>query len=422
MLINQRNHVSQNQTATLTRKFTLLVLSLLLFTQFLTAQGTYMGSGSVTQGLGATTIANLMPSCPSNHITPLGKITSTDKKEWVVPSETNFLAGPYASDLHNACNKFEPTTLSGVNLNNIPVKVIDSDGEVITGYIFCDNFFELYINGTLIAVDPVPFTPFNSCVVKFKVAKPYTIAVKLVDWEENVGLGSEIQSPSVLYHPGDGGFIAQFSDGTVTDASWKTQTFYIAPIENLSAVVELPDGTRSTAAATTNPSCNANCYGIHYDIPLDWNTTGFNDSGWPNAILYAASKVTNSPAYTNFALSAWPQAKFIWSSNLILDNLVLSRKTVPKSTSVTNIKKTGTLGISYDSSLGINIQTENEITGATIRLTDTEGKLLLQWDNVSIQDHSSIELKTENNLPSGLYLVAVDSAELHFTSKIIVLK
>ncbi|MFZ4544298.1 MAG: hypothetical protein ACOYOA_09640, partial [Saprospiraceae bacterium] len=343
------------------KNFVLTLIFTLLGAVALNAQGTYTGSGSVTQGLGITTTANLLPGCSSNHVTPLGKITSSDKKEWIVPAETNFLAGPYATDLHNACNKFEPTTLSSVNLNSVPVKVVDADGEVITGFIFCDNYFELYVNGVLVGVDPVPFTPFNSCVVKFKVSKPYTIAVKMVDWEENVGLGSEIQSPTVLYHPGDGGFIAQFSDGTVTDASWKTQTFYIAPIQNLSSVVELPDGTRSTANATTNPTCNANCYGIHYEIPSNWNSTGYNDSGWPSASLYNAAQVTNSTAYTNFAASAWPKAKFIWSSNLILDNVVLSRKTVAKSTNTSEVEEKSNIRIGHLDAASIFIIPENDL-------------------------------------------------------------
>ena len=45
-------------------------------------------SGSITQGLGTTTTADLMPNCPSNHTTPLGTITSTDGKWWVVPDST----------------------------------------------------------------------------------------------------------------------------------------------------------------------------------------------------------------------------------------------------------------------------------------------------------------------------------------------
>jgi hypothetical protein len=295
-----------------------LLLPLLGFGQF---------TGSVTQGLGTTTIANLMPNCPSNHISPLGSITSSDNKVWIVPAETRILTGPYAFDLHNVCNNKTPANLAAADLIQVPITEIDAGGELITGFLFSDNYFELYVNGILVGADPVPFTPFNSCVVKFRVSRPYTLAVKLVDWEENPGLGSEIQGAN-NYHPGDGGFIAQFSDGTVTNGNWKAQTFYIAPIQDLNAIAELPDGTRSSAAATLSPTCNANCYGIHYEEPLDWKNENFNDSGWPIAKLYTAAQVTNQAAYTNFANTAWNNASFIWSSNLILDNLVLARYTV----------------------------------------------------------------------------------------------
>ena len=150
------------------------------------------------------------------------------------------------TDLYNPCTGVTPPDLSQVDLTTVPVHVIDVSGDTITGFLFCDNYFELYINGILIGVDPVPFTPFNSCIVRFKVSRPYTIAVKLVDWEEHLGIGTEIQ-PADSFHLGDGGFIAQFSDGTVTDSTWKAQAFYIAPIENLNDVVELPDSTHSTA-------------------------------------------------------------------------------------------------------------------------------------------------------------------------------
>lgn len=155
---------------------------LILVNYFVIAQtGTYIGSGSVTQGLGTTTIVNLMPSCASNHITPLGTITATDSSVWTVPASNNFAIGPFASDLYNTCNSVTPNSLATANTTNVTIITIDAGEEVITGYIFSDNYFELYVNGVLIGVDPIPFTPFNSCVVKFKVSRPYTIAVKLVD-------------------------------------------------------------------------------------------------------------------------------------------------------------------------------------------------------------------------------------------------
>lgn len=376
-------------------------------------------SGSVTQGLGITTTANLMPACSSNHVTPIGTIKSTDNKTWIVPAENNFLTATKLSDLHNSCNNITPTSLANADLSNVPTTVIDEQGEVITGYIFADNYFELYINGVLVGVDAVPFTPFNSSVVKFKVSKPYTIAVKLVDWEENVGLGSEIQSASSLYHPGDGGFIAQFSDGTITDATWKAQTFYIAPIQDLSTVKELTDGTHSTSTATTTPTCNANCFGIHYDMPSDWYSKNFNDAAWPNAYLYTAAQVTNQAAYTNFASTAWSKARFIWSSNLILDNLVLVRKTVGTTTNTNELNESNLFKINNPFENEILITANQNLDKAAIALTDITGKKIQQWNNIKANANETLALAITTELNSGLYIMVIKTNKGYYNYKLL---
>ena len=138
--------------------FDAFAFAIFLFGQTLFAQS----SGSVTQGLGVTTVVDLMPNCPSNHKTPLGTITSSDGKNWVVPAENNFQTALKLADLHNSCNGVTPANLAAANLSNVPVVEIDPGGELITGYLFADNYFELYINGVLVGVDAVPFTPFNS--------------------------------------------------------------------------------------------------------------------------------------------------------------------------------------------------------------------------------------------------------------------
>jgi len=294
----------------------------------------YSGSGSVSQGSATIVSTNIYAGCAGSRVSGVGTIISTDGKSWTVPSATQFLSGSYLPDLYNQCNGVIPSSISAVNLATVPVTTIDASGSIITAYLFGDNYFELYINGILVGVDPVPFTPFNSCVVKFKVSYPYTIALKLVDWEENLGLGTELNSANP-YHSGDGGFIASFSDGTITNGSWKAQTYYIAPVQNLNTIIELSDSTRSSATAVTSTSCNVNCYAIHYTLPSGWQTTSFNDTHWPNASLYSPTTVgvSSISAYSNFP-SIWSTAQFIWSSNLILDNEVLLRKTVTSPTAV----------------------------------------------------------------------------------------
>lgn len=288
--------------------------------------------GSITQGLAPViTIENLLNCSMSRaRISAVGTITSADGTDWIVPAENNFSASPKAADLYNECRQITYNSIQEIDLDSIPVVKIDPDGEIITGYIFADNYFELYVNGKLVAVDPVPFTPFNSSIVRFSVKRPITYAVKLIDWEENLGLGTE-SNRGTDYHPGDGGFVASFSDGTVTDASWQAQTFYIAPLESPASVRDNGSVRDSSEANANSPSCDESCYALHYPIPEDWFLEDFDDTAWPEAVTYSNETVgvDNKPSYTNFLdVFIGAEAQFIWSSNLVLDNLVLVRKTV----------------------------------------------------------------------------------------------
>ncbi|TCS43275.1 hypothetical protein [Reinekea marinisedimentorum] len=285
----------------------------------------YQGTGDVTFGLATTTNTRTF-NCEqsSGRTAAMGEITGASGSVWTVPASNNFSTAQHAANLYDECSGNTPDSLSEVNLSNVPVVTIDDDGDEITGYIFADNYFELYINGVLVGVDAVPFTPFNSSVVKFKVSKPYDIAFKLIDWEENLGIGSEAGRGS-RYSPGDGGIIASFSDGTVTGADWKAQAFYTAPIYDLSCLKET--GTvRDSSGCSTKPASNANSYGIHWPQPMGWMNEGFDSSDWPQAVTYteATIGVNNKNGYLNFVEKfTGAGAEFIWSSNLILDNLVL---------------------------------------------------------------------------------------------------
>lgn len=396
----------------------ILFFVILLLPFFAHAQ--YTGTGSVSRGRGTVTTANLFPGCAGGRVSAVGSVTSTDSKVWTIPAATNYVGGTRLPDLYNQCAGVTPANIGAVNLSTVPTVIIDSAGTVITGYLFGDNYFELYINGVLVGVDPVPYTPFNSCVVKFKVSMPYTIAVKLVDWEENIGLGTELNGGNP-YHAGDGGFIASFSDGTVTDASWKAQTFYIAPIEDLSKVVELADSTRSSAGASTTPTCDTTCYAIHYAVPSNWNLPSFSDAGWPQATLFTDATVGVSmiPAYTNFP-SLWSGvgARFIWSSNLILDNEVLVRKTVGGTSSIDD--KTDTkLALHLFPNPAENmvfLDFGKDLTKAQFRkieIFNSIGECCYSSENVV----TSISL---SEFSAGIYFVKVQIGEEQITQKLIV--
>jgi hypothetical protein len=293
---------------------------------------------SVSQGRAKTVIENLYKcpneAAPNRRIVAVGTVTSTDGKAWTVPAETAFEKGPKAADLFNQCNKAEPANFAALRPNDVPVVEVDPDGEVITAYIIGDNYWELYVNGKLVAVDANPYTPFNSSIVRFKAKRPITYAVKAVDWEENLGLASELFA-GAEYHPGDGGFIARFSDGTVTDSSWKAQSFYIAPLEKHESVVEngnVHDTSRLGRIYPVHPhvaACKDQCYAVHYPIPDGWTSPSFDDSSWPRAYEFTDTDVgtDNLPAYTKYP-EVFAGARWIWSINLVLDNTVILRKTV----------------------------------------------------------------------------------------------
>lgn len=326
-----------------------LVCFIVLFSTISFAQ--YTGTASVTHGLATTTTSNLY-TCSGGRISAVGSITASDNSVWTVPAITNYTntVFPFASDLNNSCNghNYANDTSALAALNGSDIITIDPTGEVITAYIFADNYFEMYINGIPVGKDNVPFTQFNSNIVRFKVNRPFTIAMLLVDWEERLGVGAETNG-GYTYHCGDGGLVAVFKDATnsiiaKTGNDWKAQTFYTAPIMDLNCPTEVGTSRISTNCNTADSNLGTNYYGLHWPRPANWESASFNDAAWPNATTYSNSTigVDNKPAYTNFINifdDVTNDAQFIWSTNVILDNEVLVRKTV-----AANLSNNATLG------------------------------------------------------------------------------
>jgi hypothetical protein len=301
----------------------------------------------VTQGPTKAVSENLY-HCPvivDNHRASfVGEMTAADGTVVVVPTVTAIQKGlgPKASDLYNECTQVMPQKAADVSTANVPVVDVDKDGEVITGFIVADNYYELYVNGTLVSVDNTPYTPFNSTIVKFRVKRPYTLAFLLVDWDERLGIGIELfplgpksdRSIGNPWYPGDGGLIARFSDGTVTDSNWKAQSFYIAPLNSPDEVVEKGNLHDTTPLGRVHPvakkpDCQEKCYAVHYAIPAGWQSPTFNDSAWPRGYEYTDTDIgtTALPAFTRYP-ELFSGARWIWSVNLVFDNVVIARRTV----------------------------------------------------------------------------------------------
>jgi hypothetical protein len=293
----------------------------------------------VTQGMAKMVTEDLVPCAntrPGMNLrkNPVGEITAQDGTKFAVPVANNFKTGPKLPDLYNECSLVMPRDMSEVDLNRVPIVELDRDGEVVTGFMSADNYFELYVNGRLIGVDATPFTPFNSHVVRFRVKRPYTIAVLAQDWEDKLGLAMEVFQGN-NWHSGDGGFVANFSDGTVTDSTWKAQSFYIAPLQNPGDVVEYGNihdtshiGGRIHPLAKL-PTCQDQCFAIHYPIPDGWTNANFDDSQWPRAFEYLDQEVGigGVPGYWRYP-EAYAGSRWIWTISLVFDNTVLLRKTV----------------------------------------------------------------------------------------------
>lgn len=291
---------------------------------------------SFASGGAQETISGLIDCGAGSRPSAVGEIKTEDGALWTVPAETRFASGPKAFDLYNACAGVKTESSSAFDLDAVPV--IDAGGaETLTAYVFADNYFELYINGQLIGVDTVPFTPFNSSVLRFRVDRPFTAAILAVDWEENLGLGSE-RGRGVDYSPGDAGIAMRIEDANgapvaITDGTWRAQTFYVSPLSDRACLVV--DGARrdSSSCATQGTRTASGLSAAFWPLPNDWQTSAFDDSGWPQAVTFSNDTVgvRNKPAFTNF-LDVFDapdaDAQFIWSSNLVLDNLVLLRRRI----------------------------------------------------------------------------------------------
>ncbi len=390
----------------------------------------YTGTASVTQGLATTIATNLYP-CTGGRVCNIGSIIATDNSVWTVPSAVNFTNNsfPFASDLYNSCTGANYANESAAlsNLNGSDIITIDASGEVITAYIFADNYFEMYINGIAVGKDNVPYTQFNSNIIRFKVKRPFTIAILLVDWEENLGVGSE-NNNGFLYHAGDGGMVAVFKDSnnntiTTTGNNWKAQTFYTSPIIDLTCPTEIGTQRLSGNCSTQDSNNGTAYYGLHWSKPINWMDPAFNDSQWPNATAYSNTivGVNNKPAYTNFINifdDVTNDAQFIWSTNLILDNEVVVRQTVP----------------------AVNGIFENKNINREIHIYPNPAKNQFYFDsndeikveeikNISIYNTLGVKifetLKYTNrisfgDIPDGLYFVKISFYNYQITKKLIV--
>ena len=128
--------------------------------------------------------------------------------------------------------------------------------DTVKANIYADNWFEMYINGKLIAVDSIEFIPHNIISVDILPQYPMTIAVLAKDFADSQ---TDLEYNNTRI--GDGGLILKFGDGTVTSKAWKAKKVFWGP---LNGDIENPEVRREP-------------------IPEGWHMPGYDDSSWPNA-------------------------------------------------------------------------------------------------------------------------------------------
>ena len=395
----------------------LLAIVIMVLHQPLAAQ--YVGTASVSQGRATTTQQNLY-TCPKGRVTNVGTVTSKDGKVWTMPAAVRFTdpTFPNSSDLHNVCTGVNHATSAQAVAALSPANIVtvDPDGELITCFIFADNYFEMAINGTPVGKDNVPYTQFNSSLLQFRVKRPFTVAIHAVDWEENLGLGTELSGSP--YHAGDGGVVAVFRDekGAIiatTNGSWKAQTFYTAPIYDLTCPREDGQQRLSDKCSTADVADGSNAYALHWPLPENWMSKDLDDSQWPNASEFTNQTVgvDNKPAYTNFTDvfdNPAADARFIWSSSLILDNEILLRTVVPGTTSVRGSEE-GTSLRFVPRSGSFEIQSADAEVTVDISVLTPDGRTIQSSTKVGAV---GIDV---SDAPGGVYLVLARQGQHHIS-------
>ena len=191
----------------------------------------------------------------------------------------------------------------------------------IRGEVWADNWFSLYAGEQLVIEDSTPIATersFNAETFVFDAEYPLQLNIVAKDFKENdTGLeyiGHRNQ------RMGDGGLIAQFTDGAtgatiaVTDSTWRCLVTHSAPLDR--ACEEESDPQAGVAPCLFHAIAE----------PDGWRLPEFDDAEWLPAVEYTERAVRPKDGYDEIA---WDNtAQLIWSADLETDNTLLCRLTV----------------------------------------------------------------------------------------------
>lgn len=184
---------------------------------------------------------------------------------------------------------------------------------------WADNWFAVYLGDQLLKEDSVPITTeksFNKESFTFTGSYPLTLAFVLKDFKQDDSGLEYIGKPNQQI--GDGGFVFQLREQAsgklvaVSNAGWRCLPIHRAPLN---------------AGCVKDPKPLETCGFESLPEPVGWRHAGFDDSAWPKAVEFTAAEVGPKDGYLQ--VNWTPTAKFVWSSDLKIDNTVLCRVTVP---------------------------------------------------------------------------------------------
>lgn len=191
------------------------------------------------------------------------------------------------------------SSLSAQRRNRLPEHIVKPNtGDLVKLNVYADNWFKLYINGNLIAIDSIEFMPHNIISVDILPEFPMTIAVMARDNADAI-TGKEYEHAQI----GDGGFILKLGDDVVSNSSWKAKCYFFGPMAGESPAVK------------------------HIPIPEDWFAIDFDDGAWEAATEFEEETVRPPRPFRNYDFEG---AEFIWTGDLDLHNTVIFRATIDK--------------------------------------------------------------------------------------------
>lgn len=197
----------------------------------------------------------------------------------------------------------------------------DQGDSQIRGEVWADNWFALYVGEQLVIEDSTSITTersFNAEMFVFDAVYPLQLNIVAKDFkEDDTGLEYIGRRNQQM---GDGGLIAQFTDGAtgetiaVTDSTWRCLVIHTAPLN------------RACEDESDPQAGVAPCFFHAIEEPAGWRLPEFDDSEWLPAVEYREADVRPKDGYDKIA---WDNAaQLIWSADLETDNTLLCRLTV----------------------------------------------------------------------------------------------